>query len=416
MKNVLRLFVCGLLLPISSYAQLWEFTEPLDVTPGDIDKVFHHLEASGRRSIAVSDNSIALVWEDNRSGKPAVYLALKNKHTTQFLPALKISSAGAAYEPGIVALEHDRFAISWEEHGKISVRIINAHQPISAQLKKVLQLPAKVAMQSALSARKGQLYVVFSELAEHFNQLRLVQLAVDSQDNLSVEKNCRIDPEPISDDQLYPTILNVNNGLMIAWEDRRKGHTIIMGTLGQVSDICRFPPAQRISKRPGKRKLPYGKGYGVARVALMLYGKSQVMAAWADKRNFREGYDIYAASYDTAEGWSHNQSVQDEFGGVARQWHAAVAGHENGQRLVAWSDEREGTSDIFYSWFENQGWSDDMPMPGASGPGEQAHPVIALDNDSQLHIAWVERKAVGGVTRLRYMSGRLKVAASQRNK
>ena len=105
--------------------------------------------------------------------------------------------------------------------------------------------------------------------------------------------------------------------------------------------------------------------------------------------------------------WEANSSVQDEFGGVARQWHTTVAGHLNGHLVVAWSDEREDSSDIFYSWFENGEWSEDLPVPGASGREEETHPSIIFDDNGNLHIAWIARKEVGGTTRLRYMSGRL---------
>ena len=80
---------------------------------------------------------------------------------------------------------------------------------------------------------------------------------------------------------------------------------------------------------------------------------------------------------------------------------------ENGNLIVVWSDERENNSDIFYSYFEQGEWSDDLAIPGASGIGEQTHPSIIFDVDGNIHIAWIVRKEVGGNTRLRYILGRL---------
>ncbi|MCU7939837.1 MAG: hypothetical protein KZQ64_12350 [gamma proteobacterium symbiont of Bathyaustriella thionipta] len=395
----------SLFFPIITKAQLWSFTTPVDVTHGIIDKVYHHLESAGRRNIAVSSGTVAVVWEDNRNGNPTVYLALKNKNEPAFSAELKISGSGEAFEPSIVALTGNRFAVSWEEDSKVFVRVINTEQLASPILAGAVVLPAKEAMQSSITANGHQLFITFSKRAGRYSHIRLIQLEVNQQDNLSLLKNCIVDPDPVKDEQLYPTAVLVDGRIMVAWEDRRMGHTIIMGTLSQVDDICQFPSAQRISKRQGQPNLPYGKGHGVSRVAMGQYGKSNILAAWADKRNFREGYDIYSAVYDKT--WGSNSSVQDEFGGVARQWHTAVAGHSNGYRIVVWTDERENNSDVFYSWIENDEWSEDNPLPGASGIGEQTHPSIVFDDDGNIHIAWILRKEVGGTTRLKYSLGRI---------
>jgi len=46
-------------------------------------------------------------------------------------------------------------------------------------------------------------------------------------------------------------------------------------------------------------------------------------------------------------------------------------------------------------------------MPGASGTGEQNHPVITFDKAGNLHVAWILRHETGGPTQLKYMFGRL---------
>ncbi|MCW8932905.1 MAG: hypothetical protein OQL19_22025 [Gammaproteobacteria bacterium] len=405
--NFFLIFNLSFFFCVSAYAQFWSFSTPIDITQGNVDKVFHHLESAGRRNIAVSSNTIAVVWEDNRSGNPAIYLALKNKDEDKFNIELKVSGQGEAYEPSIASMTGGRFVISWEEDTKIAVRIINASQLKATQLSTVLQLPAKEATQSGLTVHGNQIFVSLSERKERFNQIQLVQLEVDQQAHLKLIKDCRVDPEPVKNEQLYPTTVIIDDRIMVAWEDRRMGHTIIMGSLSQSGDFCQFAKPQRISQRPGNRKLPYGKGHGVSRVALAKLNHSEVLAAWADKRNFREGYDIYAAVYDKLGVWGVNRPVQDEFGGIARQWHTTVAGHPDGYHVVAWSDERESHSDIFFSWLDNGEWSEDLPIPGASGEGEQTHPSIILDDEANLHVVWVLRKEVGGTTRIRYMLGRL---------
>ena len=99
--------------------------------------------------------------------------------------------------------------------------------------------------------------------------------------------------------------------------------------------------------------------------------------------------------------------MQDSFGGVAQQWHATVTGDSAGRLVVAWDDKRDGDANIMLSWLENEEWSEDLAVPGAAGAGEQNHPSIVIDNEGDLHLAWVERTTVNGPTRVRYVFGSL---------
>lgn len=171
---------------------------------------------------------------------------------------------------------------------------------------------------------------------------------------------------------------------------------------------CRFSAPVRISEQLPDAGLPYGAGHGVSRVALDRVSEDRLFAAWADKRDFRNGYDIWGAFYQAGNAvFDRNEIVQDDFGELSKQHHAAVASHDGGALVIAWDDEREGNADVMLSWYDSNGWSDDWPLPGASGPGQQSNPTVTLDSQGNLHAAWVERDDVGGVTRLKYGFGRV---------
>jgi hypothetical protein len=377
-------------------AQPWQFSQPVDVTAGNRQGVFHHLNSSGRHNIAVSGNTIAVTWEDNRNGTPSVYLARKDRKAAAFAE-IKISGNGEAYEPSLTALPNDRFAVAWEEDGKIRLRIIDA-----SSLGPVFTVEGE-ATQASLATANRQLLLVYTSHQDRYARIRLQRFAVDGV-NLRARDNCPVDANAPVDDQLYPTAVSLTDRTVVAWEDRRPGHTIIMaaGTLADAT--CRFTAPQRISEKSSGPRRPYGKGHGVARVAMHSYGSGQILAAWADKRDFREGYDIYAALYqDKDKLFGKNMKVQDPFGGVAQQWHPAVAGDTAGTVVVAWDDNRDGDPNIMLSWLEDGSWSDDLPVPGASGPGEQNQPTITLDSNGDLHLAWTERQTLNGPTRLRYL-------------
>ncbi len=105
----------------SVLAAPWEFGEPVTVSaarPG----VFHHLEAAGRRSIAVSsDGMVAIVWEDNRDGTPRAYVAFRAAGKSEFV-LQRLSGMQEAYEPVVSALPQGGFVFGWEESGHVWAR------------------------------------------------------------------------------------------------------------------------------------------------------------------------------------------------------------------------------------------------------------------------------------------------------
>ena len=404
------LLVIGGCLSPAVYASPWEFEAPVAVTSATGERVFHHLDSAGRRNIAVAADQVAVAWEDNRDGTPRVYLARKPLATGVFSEAVRISGQGDAYEPSLVALDARRLVLAWEEDGRVHLRIADGER-----LGPIVAVSSDESVQPSLIAVDGRVLLVAAERERRFPRIVLREFSVADDLSLDQTASCPVDEAPPQDEQLYPAIAVQAGQAVVSWEDRRPGHTIIMAATSPVAKVCAFGAAERISWRDRKggnasgtmRNMPYGKGHGVSRVALAAFGEDSVFAVWADKRNFREGYDIWGAPWTAANGFGENERVQDDFGGVAQQWHAAAAGHPDGTVVVAWDDERDGNPSIVLSWREQGGWSDDVVLPGASGPGEQAHPSIVLDADGNLHAAWVERDVTGGPTRLRYALGRV---------
>ncbi|MFP3874182.1 MAG: hypothetical protein ACLFV1_06970 [Thiohalophilus sp.] len=398
------LLLAAYALATPAAAQPWEFGKPVAVTEVQGEGIFHHLESAGRRNIAVAGDSVAISWEDNRKETPAIYLAHKPRDGDAFSQAVRISGEDEAYEPSLTALEGKRFAIAWEEAERVHLRLGDGKQ-----LGPVLTLDARQAGQASLTADGDRLLLVYAA-ADPNSRHRRIYLQQFEADGLTLQADepCGVDPEPLRQAQLYPTVSKLPERTVVAWEDRRHGHTIIMAAENRQSGRCRFDKPQRISEPlPGPRP-PYGEGHGVTRVAMDAYGKQHLLAAWADKRDFREGYDIYASHYP-ADGdalFGPNQKVQDPFGGVAQQWHPSVAGTPGGRLVVAWDDDRDDQTNIMLSWYRDGQWSDDLSVPGANGSAIQNHPSVTLDDHGHLHLAWVEREFVGGPTRLRYLFGK----------
>ncbi|MCU7843135.1 MAG: hypothetical protein KZQ93_04770 [Candidatus Thiodiazotropha sp. (ex Monitilora ramsayi)] len=405
-----RLAVLLLLAPFSAaFAELWEFESAVDVTAasnGGKANFFHHLDSAGRRNIATNSDGVAITWEDDRDGTPRIYLAYKGLDESAFSREVRLSGEGEAYEPTIIALDRSRYAVAWEENGHVMTRSVSIDGKV--ELGQVVQLSETAGAQANLTQGNRVAYALWSERASRYGRIRYRPMTVDESGTFQLGEGCYIDPIPPADEQLYPTAAVSGDELIVVWEDRRPKHTIIMAATGQSGKPCQFSEPLRISEKPDGRDLPYGTGHGVSRVALGTFGKEKVFAAWADKRNFRDGYDIWGAEYTPDEtGFRTNEKVQDDFSGLSKQRNATVDGHANGLLVVAWSDEREGHTDVMLSWREQGEWSDDWTVSVASGAGHQNNPTIALDDDGNLHVAWVERKAIGGTTRLKYAFGKL---------
>lgn len=390
------------IIPLCIQAQPWEFSEPIAVTSTGGKKTFHHLESSGRHNIAISADTVAVAWEDDRDGMPRVYLARKGLIDPGFSSEVKISGPGEAYEPSLVELNNNRFALAWEENAQVHLRIVTP-----TRLGPVISLDTAEAMQPSLASHGQELLLAFSQRDGRYSRIWVQRIKIDGL-VLQAGAGCAVDAEPARDEQFYPAIISLADRIIVAWEDRRPGHTIIMASQNDDKKPCQFHSPQRVSDELIDRAATYGKGHGVSRVALAQYGAGQALAAWADKRDFREGYDIYAAQYQPGNKqlFGPNIRVQDGFGGVAQQWHTTVAGDQSGRLVVAWDDKRDGDANIMLSWLEGDSWSDDFVVPGATGAGEQNHPTISLDREGNLHLAWVERLTVDGPTHLRYVLGR----------
>lgn len=395
----------------------WTFTPAVPVSPVAQTRpgVFHHLESAGRKNIAVAGTSVAVIWEDNHTGQPAIYAALRQGDTGGFSAPIPLSAGKQAYEPVIVAAGAEGFIAAWEQDGQVWARTFS-----SSGAGPALVLDKRPSGQVSLASRleNGHLRMqaVWTRQGKRFHRVMTaaVQMVGEA---LRMGKAQPVDAEPPREEQLYPSVALTARATVVAWEDRRDGHTRLFYSRAGEEKVFRAPRGLN-TFIVGNVKL--GKGTGVTRVALAAAGRAGVAAAWMDKRDFLSGYDIYAAfSADAGRGFGANEMVQDSFGNNTPQWHPAIAVCPDGLVAVTWDDRRDGTPDVWLSWKtawkadgapaaqNSSSWSDDLGVGPASGPGVQADPVIACDGQNRLHLAWVGRAHAGGPTRVWYSRGRL---------
>ncbi len=376
----------------------WTWSEPLTVNSAQGPTVFPHLESANRQNVAVSGDTVAVVWEDNRDGSPQCYLATKPGTAEKFQPEIRLSQS-ECYEPVVLALGTGGFVAAWEEAGKVRAQVL----PGGA----AFNLSEAESAQVTLAVGAGKLYAAWAEQAGRFRRIVVARLETDSAAP-GIRFAQPVEAREPTDGQSWPALAVAGDGsVAVAWEDRRDRHTVPM--VSHSRDGRDFAPPTKLTdlKQGGGTgaALGLGAGTGAMRPTLSAWGGQGAAAAWLDKRDFLSGYDVYAALDDGTHRFGSNIQVQDSFGDNMAQWHAKIVGDASGRLLAVWDDARDGTPDVWLSAWNGTGFDDDVAVPAAGGPGEQTDPSATLDGAGRLHLVWLDRGDAQSATRIRYVRG-----------
>jgi hypothetical protein len=375
----------------------WTFSEKTAITAAPKDGVFHHLEGAGRRHIALSEGLVAVVWEDNSSADPQVYASLKPKTQQVFEKPLQLSTGDEAYEPAIAALSAGRFVVVYEQDGKIFARLLDQQGVGPA-----LQLSTATAANASVTAYDDLALAVWREKNPQGYTLKVIRLRPAESGQLSSDGLFQVEAEAVATPMLMPAITMNQSTVCIAWEDRRAGHTRLLYSLSDLADI-KFSKPGYLNEFYSNRN-EYDKGNGVTRIAMARFAEDEVLAAWMDKRKGGSGYGIYAAlASDGGAQFGPNEKVHSEQGEQLPHYNPAVSGNKLGDFVVAWDDFRQGDSDIWLSFYNDDSeWGSDVLASVASGAGEQTHASVTMDEQGGLHLVWVEREDRNAPSRLWY--------------
>ncbi len=397
MKHLVWMLALAVAAP--TMAAPWQFDTPVDVIAARAG-VHPHLSGAGRRHIAVQGKKVAVVWEDNRSGQPQVYVALRHG-IYPFGNPIRLSTGKSAYEPAIVSAGSENFVIAWEQDDAIHARRVTANGILGP----VVQLSSS-GSQVTLAAFEGRVTAVWSEPQGRNRVLKLATLSATAGGQLHGRPPVTIEANPPAGaTPSFPTLAATRGGIVVAWEDRRTISTAIF--YSHSPDGREFSVPRLLNERATPLPGAYGKGTTAMRVVLAPQGDDGVAAIWLDKRMLGNGFDTYAA-FSTNGGVSYgaNQKVQDNFANTFAQLNAVIAA-QPGRIVAIWNDDRDGHQDLWLSWpAPGGGWSENLAVPGASGAGDQTHPAVVMDAHGDLHLVWIDRPKADGPTRLRYLRAR----------
>lgn len=398
-----------LLTAVPGHATPWEFGPPTAVSGAAEEGVYHSLDSPARAHIAASAEHVGIVWADNQSGGMEAYMVFKAHGESDFASPVRLSSGdGAGYDPGISVLEDGRFLLTWEDGEHVWAAVTTPE----LELTEPIQLSESPARQPVIAGRTSDTIVAaWSESQSRGYVIRAARLHLEGDGvGLQSKATAQVEADAPETDQIYPAVAVSRDGAVVAWEDRRHGHTRIYAAQAPLDPDATewdFGAPAEVNEVPDERTVDFGAGHGVTRIALSSYDNyQQIAATWLDKRDFRSGYDPYVAFWE-ADGFGANQPVLDPFGADASQWHAAIAGDPAGdQVLIAWDDDRDEIDQVFLTWRGSAGdWGEDVLIPTADPDRLQTQPAVALDPTGNVHIVWVERGELGAPTELRYAVG-----------
>jgi hypothetical protein len=400
MKHMgLILLVWLLAQPFEVFAG-WQFGQRITITGGAVSETYHHLDGAGRKHVAISGNKVGVLWEDDSSGDPQVYLAIKESAESNFTAAIQVSTGEEAYEPAIAGLASGRFVLVWEQDSAI---YLNIHS--GGSLRKPLKLSADSALasHSSVTVSDGQIFVVWREHQGSSWSLQVARLSDRENRDSELLSIQSLDTDAMHTPVLYPSLASNKYGLYVAWEDRSAGHTRLKFSFS-TDHAASFSEPLYLNEFFSNRT-EYDKGSGVTRVSISSFGKDEIVSAWMDKRRGGKGYGIFS-SIGSDGSFGPNEKIHGVKGDTLPHYNPATTGNSDGALVVAWDDYRMGDLDIWLaSLNEEEEWGQNVSPAPASGPGEQSHASVSLDESGGLHLIWLERENSLAPTQLWYSYG-----------
>jgi len=383
------------MLGVAQACAAGEFSAPIDVSPQLGPQTFYHLDATGRRNIAVNNDTVAVVWEDNHAGRPDAYIALKQFDEKTFLSPRRINVGAEAFAPSVAAAGSG-FLVGWSETDSVLARYVDAQG-----VGKPVRLTTRSADQIAIALLDNRTAMaVWVETLSSGTCIHAARLAL-TQDSITAGRSFPVTDCRSQRFQAQPTLVAGPKGILVVWQDRSSGTNRIYGSLSK--DAQHFSPPVQINETIQK-SASYGSGSSAIN-PVVAQSADRYWVLWLDKRADRAGYKIYGAQSTDGLAWSSNVPVQDSFGDETPQWSVSVTLSSEGEALAAWSDAREGNGqDVYYAFFRDGAWSDNNLVEHAAASRDQDSPALGSDAAGRIHLIW-RHQSDEGTSRIKYAVG-----------
>lgn len=181
----------------------------------------------------------------------------------------------------------------------------------------------------------------------------------------------------LGSDQCSPAIaIGPGDTLYVTWQDNRRGNWDIYVS-GSADGSTWWDPV-RITDSNDNQTNPV--------IAADYAAPSHVYVAWEDDGVGNQ--DIYLASSNTSFA---SKTIMRVTTNPADQTEPALAVGSDNTVYLVWTDQRNGSADIYGSSSSASSWAN---VPIVTGPSNQSNPAIAVEpGTSTLHVLWVDDAA-----------------------
>lgn len=293
-------------------------------------------------SLAADNDTVYVIWADERNGN---YTRIMNNQP---------------HKAGDIYLSKGSFQGDWVFDKNIRINDIKGSTGHGSP---------------SIAVDNNNLYMVWEDDRFGFEEL---YFSTSPKNSVRFKKGLPVVAEMGS--QVLPSISLLNGTAYIAmmnkknWDiDFTEGHSI--------NSIYRFDKPIRVNDDPS--------GNWHYAPSLAVDDEKNVCIAWLDARN--SNYDIYF-SHGIKENdiWQFSQNVRVNDDPTNASQYTPSMAFENGSVYIAWYDDRNKDFDIFFSTgrLENNSWKFDANIRvNDDQEGDQMHPAIAVRN-GEIFIVW----------------------------
>jgi hypothetical protein len=242
------------------------------------------------------------------------------------------------------------------------------------------------------------LIVTFVTITFSSNNLRLSIRAENFSSNIIIENNLSA--------QVQPSItVDEFDNVYVVWRDYRNDPSLPSNGRGDIyfarsiDDGLSFNISQKVSDDPGdaQQNIP----------SVAIDSNSIIHVVWEDWRNDADGRwvgsdggidslsngDIYYAnSSDGGMSWSTSKMINDD-GGTTEQGRPDIAVDSNDIIHIVWEDKRRVDNyDIYYANSTDMGITFSVNKKINDVDNSSRDPTIAIDNQNNIHVAWVDNR------------------------
>jgi len=184
----------------------------------------------------------------------------------------------------------------------------------------------------------------------------------------------------------YPTVATDENGnFVIGWQDERNGYNN-PDIYAQMYDAIGTPQGSNfmVNDDTGTNFQSYP--------SIGMNNNGDFIIAWEDKRNGYGNSDIYAQGYDTSGIPQDSNFMVNDDTGTDPQYYPSIVMNNNGDFIVAWTDGRNGNSDIYAQGYDASGapQGSNFIVNDDTGSNSQYYPSIGMDDNGSFFVAWID--------------------------